>query len=60
MDDDVSYFMAAGADAVLAKPLRAQQLSQILSYIEDNGCKTVTDKGQRIIFNDTKWSTVKF
>ena len=56
MDDDVHHFMKAGADAVLAKPLRSQQLNQILSYIQDNGCKTVTENGQRLEFNDTTWS----
>ena len=58
MDDDISEFMRAGADAVLAKPLRSQQLGQILSYVEDNGYKTVVNKGQRLLFYDTKWSTV--
>ena len=60
MDDDISCFMAAGADAVLAKPLRSQQLSQILSYVADNGCKSVIESKRRLIFNDNSWSFIDF
>ena len=60
MDDDISCFMAAGADAVLAKPLRSQQLSQILSYVADNGCKSVISSGHRIRICDSEWSLIEF
>ena len=59
MDDDISCFMAAGADAVLAKPLRSQQLCQILSYIEGNGCQSIIKIGCKLIFNDNSWSFIK-
>ena len=41
MDDDVDAFMKAGADAVLAKPLKPTQLDQVLSYMDLNGCVSV-------------------
>lgn len=37
LDDDVAAFLAAGADLVLAKPLRLHQLDALLSYCGSHG-----------------------
>lgn len=37
LDEDVRYFLAAGADCVLAKPLRIAQLDAVLKYVHVHG-----------------------
>ena len=37
LDDDVSAFLGAGADMVLAKPMRPAQLQHLLAYISSHG-----------------------
>ena len=37
LDDDVAAFLAAGADMVLAKPLRLHQLDALLSHCASHG-----------------------
>jgi CheY-like chemotaxis protein len=37
LDDDVEAFLEAGADCVIAKPLRADVLDAVLRYIAEKG-----------------------
>ena len=37
MTEDVSTFLACGADAVIVKPLRLNVLDDILGYLKENG-----------------------
>ena len=38
LDDDVQAFLAAGADLVLAKPMRSAHLDALLAHIAVHGC----------------------
>ena len=40
LNDDVSTFLSAGADCVVAKPLRASQLNAILRHTHEHGFKS--------------------
>ena len=40
LNDDVSTFLSAGADCVIAKPLRASQLNAILRHTQEHGFKS--------------------
>jgi len=44
MDDDIQQFLQAGANAFMAKPLTSEQLDQIISYIKENGCRSVIER----------------
>ena len=44
MDDDVQLFLHAGADEVLVKPLKAEQLDEIFAHLQINGFDTIIDK----------------
>ena len=57
MDDDVDAFMKAGADAVLAKPLKPTQLDQVLSYLDLNGCVSAARTGLRLSFFEDHFTT---
>ena len=37
LEDDVANFRAAGASLVLSKPLKYEQVTRLLAYIEKNG-----------------------
>ena len=40
LNDDVSTFLSAGADCVIAKPLLASQLNAILRHTQEHGFKS--------------------
>lgn len=48
LNDDVKRMIDAGADMVLSKPLRPNQLKSILQYIEENGNKS--DPQLKLVF----------
>jgi CheY-like chemotaxis protein len=45
LETDVEYFEAAGADAILIKPLKGEYLKKVLLYLERHGC--VSTRQQR-------------
>ena len=51
MQEDVAEFISNGADAVLTKPLKMQDLEKILQHLRRNGFKSkVGADGQRFLF----------
>ena len=39
--DDVTVFLAAGADVILSKPLRLQSLLKLIQFVQKNGSTSV-------------------
>ena len=60
MDDDVTEFLQAGADAILAKPINTEQLDQIISYVMKNGCCSVINRGIRLSFHENNVLVTEF
>lgn len=51
LDEDVSHFTSCGADMVLAKPVRKQQLDKLVTHITNYGFASVRD--EEAMFADT-------
>ena len=60
MDNDINEFLLAGADAVLAKPLRCEVLDQIMEYTDQNGFTSVVKKGARLTFSVNSFNVNQF
>ena len=56
MDNDVNEFLLAGADSVLAKPLRCEVLNQIVNYVNENGFSAAANKGTRLSFSESDFT----
>ena len=51
MDEDVEDFICHGADAVMTKPLKIDQLDKILMHLKQSGFKSKMDSnGRRYLF----------
>jgi CheY-like chemotaxis protein len=48
LDDDVAAFIAAGADCVLSKPLREQDLDMLLDFIRSHGSHSNEENGREL------------
>eukprot|EP00597_Dinobryon_sp_UTEXLB2267_P008067 CAMPEP_0170084854 /NCGR_PEP_ID=MMETSP0019_2-20121128/19914_1 /TAXON_ID=98059 /ORGANISM="Dinobryon sp., Strain UTEXLB2267" /LENGTH=692 /DNA_ID=CAMNT_0010301085 /DNA_START=328 /DNA_END=2406 /DNA_ORIENTATION=- len=41
LEEDVNEYLAAGADLVLSKPLRANVMNKLLQFVRENGCLSI-------------------
>ena len=56
LDDDVQAFLAAGADLVIAKPMRSAHLEALLAHIAAHGCGS-SGRKLKIVDNAIQFST---
>jgi len=55
MEDDVNEFLQAGADAVLLKPISAQQLNQVILYVKKYSNAHLSDH-KHVTFGETSYT----
>mmetsp|Transcript_3609 Transcript_3609/g.5120 ORF Transcript_3609/g.5120 Transcript_3609/m.5120 type:complete len:353 (+) Transcript_3609:1-1059(+) len=56
LEDDVSEFLAAGADLVMFKPLKMAQLSTLLTFMDENGSTSMWPfKVLKQVSNTLEW-----
>jgi len=60
MDNDIHEFLVAGADTVLAKPLRCEVLNQVMDYVSKNGFTSVVSRGDRLLFCEDHFEVYPF
>ena len=51
MDADIEEFISMGANTVLTKPLKINQLDYILEYVKTNGFISKRDSSGRYLFS---------
>ena len=52
MDDDIFEYLLAGADMVVAKPMKMPTLSSVLRYAEENGPASYFGEGMTLVTGD--------
>jgi len=57
MDEDVENFINCGADLVLTKPLKINQLEALLAHCKNNGFQSVVDGMATFFFIECNHST---
>jgi len=56
LEDDVSEFLAAGADLVMFKPLKMAQLSTLLTFVDENSSISMGPfKVLKLVSNTLEW-----
>lgn len=60
MEQDMNEFLEAGADYVFMKPIKMQELSSLIRFIEKNGVNSKTSQTMKLVLTDKEfhWITL--